>query len=110
MTVCMYCADTLELETRGANFAWVDSTEGDCCSGNDQLLNEGRPHIPTRETVIGSRIKLWDMPNDPAPITAGSKGTVTNIVGGLIPQVQVDWDSGRNLCLIPGTDVWEALT
>jgi len=60
-------------------------------------------------TKPGDRIILIHMPNDPDPIPAGETGTVTDVVKGVFDQVQVDWDSGRTLCLIPGVDDWEVL-
>ena len=50
---------------------------------------------------IGTRIELLSMPNDPDPVPVGSQGTVT---GGNAAQMYVDWDNGRSLILIPGTD------
>jgi hypothetical protein len=60
-------------------------------------------------TAIGDRIRLVSMSDDPDPVPAGSEGIVTGIVGGTYPQVQVDWDSGRGLALIPGVDVWDVI-
>ena len=57
----------------------------------------------------GDRIKLISMPNDPCPIEPGSMGTVTSVTTGAYAQIDVDWDSGRTLCLIPGTDKFEII-
>jgi len=49
------------------------------------------------------------MPDDPDPIPAGSIGTVTRVTDGPLAQVSVDWDSGRSLNLVPGTDEFEVI-
>lgn len=58
------------------------------------------------QDLIGKRIKLLSMMNDPRPIEVGSEGIVTNIGFGVI---NVKWDNGRNLGLIEGVDVYEVL-
>ena len=55
----------------------------------------------------GDRIKLVLMPNDQHPIEPGSEGTVVAVTGGAYAQIDVNWDSGRSLCLIPGVDQFE---
>ena len=52
----------------------------------------------------GSRIRLLSMPDDPDPIPAGSEGVVIEVCGGSLPQLEVRWDCGRSLSLIPGVD------
>jgi hypothetical protein len=57
------------------------------------------------EDLIGKRIKLAKMEDDPNPIPEGSTGTVLNVVKQAfgIPheyQVWVKWDNGRSLNLI----------
>lgn len=51
----------------------------------------------------GDRIELIDMPDDPNPIPAGTKGTVVGSsfvrTGGGWWQVDVQWDNGRSLML-----------
>ena len=57
----------------------------------------------------GDRIELVAMPNDPAPIEVGARGTVRHVstVQGITPrpydQVDVEWDNGRTLglCIPP---------
>jgi len=58
---------------------------------------------------IGDRIRLLHMPDDPDPIPAGSTGTVTRVTDGPLAQVSVDWDNGRSLSLVPGTDKFEVI-
>jgi len=55
------------------------------------------------------RVKIIHMPNDPNPIPGGSTGTVTRVTDGPLAQVSVDWDNGRSLSLVPGTDEFEVL-
>jgi len=49
------------------------------------------------------------MPDDPDPIPAGSTGTVTRVTSGPLGQVDVAWDSGRSLSLVPGVDRFEVI-
>jgi hypothetical protein len=57
----------------------------------------------------GDRIRLISMPNDPDPIPAGSTGTVISATTGTFAQIDVDWDNGRSLALIPGVDQYEII-
>jgi hypothetical protein len=61
----------------------------------------------TSESLIGKRIRMIRMPDDPHPIPAGEEGAVTGVDG--IGQLQVKWDSGRTLSVIPGVDEYEVL-
>ena len=58
---------------------------------------------------IGDRVRMLQMPDDPDPIPAGSTGTVTRVTDGPLAQVSVDWDNGRSLSLVPGTDEFEVI-
>jgi len=58
---------------------------------------------------IGDRVRCLYMPDDPDPIPAGSTGTVTKVTNGPLAQVSVDWDNGRSLSLVPGTDQFEVI-
>jgi len=51
--------------------------------------------------LIGKRIELVYMDNDPNPIEEGTMGTITNIGNDVI---NVDWDNGRKLGLVIGID------
>lgn len=61
----------------------------------------------------GQRIRLVEMPSDPAPIEAGTEGTVTAVQ--LFPgydawaQIQVRWDNGRTLALCVPPDRYEVV-
>ena len=55
----------------------------------------------------GDRIRLVSMPSDPDPIPAGTTGTVLAVTTGLLGQIQIKWDSHRNLSLIDGVDEFE---
>jgi len=59
------------------------------------------------ETLKGKRITLIKMGDDPNPIKAGSMGTIQGVDG--IGQIHVNWDNGRSLALIPGTDVYQII-
>lgn len=60
--------------------------------------------------MIGDRIRLVSMPNDPDPIPVGTAGTVA----GIHPQrdwtqIDVNWDNGRTLMLSIPDDCVERL-
>ena len=57
----------------------------------------------------GDRIRLIAMPDDPDPVPAGSTGTVLSATTGRFAQIEVEWDNGRTLALIPGVDRYEIL-
>ena len=57
----------------------------------------------------GTRIRLIAMPNDPDPIAKGTTGTVNHVESGSLPQIEVAWDNGRSLSLIPGVDSFETI-
>jgi hypothetical protein len=58
------------------------------------------------EELIGKRIRLIEMSNDPNPIESGTEGTVYYVGGGVI---NVDWDNGRSLGLVIGEDKFQIL-
>lgn len=43
MAICDYCEEFIWFD---GITAWVDFSDGDVCSGNDELVNENQPHIP----------------------------------------------------------------
>lgn len=55
--------------------------------------------------LLGKRVRLLHMPEDPCPIEAGTLGTVNYIDD--IGTIFVKWDNGRSLGLVPGVDSWE---
>lgn len=61
---------------------------------------------PEPDVKEGDRIELLEMPEDPAPIPSGSKGTVQGVVKLWDDkwQISVKWDSGRTLSLIYPVD------
>jgi len=55
-----------------------------------------------REAVVGDRIELDFMLNDPAPIETGARGTIRRIQAldwAKCIQIDVEWDNGRTLFL-----------
>ena len=56
--------------------------------------------------LIGKRVKLIKMEDDPNPIPPGSEGTVVGVGGDVI---QMEWDNGRVLGLIWEVDQFEVL-
>ena len=64
--------------------------------------------------LIGKRIKLVTMPDDPSPIEAGTTGTITAIHTqdwgqGRWTQYHVKWDNGRTLSLCVPPDQFEVI-
>ena len=58
------------------------------------------------KTVVGAKIRLIHM-EDPYPLPSGSMGTVLGVEGN--GDLDVTWDNGSNLKLIPGVDEWEEI-
>ena len=58
------------------------------------------------KAAVGMRIKLIHM-EDPYPLQPGATGTVVNI--DCNGDLEVAWDCGSSLKLIPGVDRWEAI-
>lgn len=56
----------------------------------------------------GTRLELIFMGNDPNPVPPGTRGTV-ELVNSL-GDIEVNWDNGRSLSLIPGEDSFRKLT
>ena len=58
---------------------------------------------PYRGVKPGDRVRMTGrMPQDPDPIPVGQEGTVQELVGTpRYPQIDVKWDSGRTLYLLP---------
>jgi Domain of unknown function (DUF4314) len=50
----------------------------------------------------GTRMRLIEMPNDPHPVPADTKGTVNSIDDA--GHIHMNWDNGSTLALIPGID------
>lgn len=59
----------------------------------------------------GDRIRLIEMPDDPAPIPAGTEGVVGQVGPGFQgrTQVSVVWDTDRSLSLVVPPDVFEVI-
>jgi len=56
--------------------------------------------------LIGKRVELISMNDDPNPIESGTQGTIYHVGGGVI---NVKWDNGRSLGLIVGEDEYKIL-
>lgn len=56
----------------------------------------------------GTRIHLNSMDDPYAPVPSGTKGTVDFVDD--IGQIQMTWDNGRTLALVPGVDSFRKLT
>lgn len=54
--------------------------------------------------LIGKRIKLITMFDDPYPIESGTMGTISHVGGAVM---NVTWDNGRNLGVVIGVDKYE---
>lgn len=58
-------------------------------------------------TLQGKRIRLISMNDDPYPIEPNTMGTIRSVDG--MGQLQVDWDNGRRLAVIPEVDQYEII-
>jgi hypothetical protein len=56
--------------------------------------------------LIGKRIRLITMFDDPHPIESGTMGTISHIGGDVM---NVTWDNGRRLGVVIGVDKYEIL-
>jgi hypothetical protein len=56
--------------------------------------------------LIGKRIKLIQMNEEPYPVEEGSMGTITHVGWDVI---NVDWDNGRKLGVVMGVDQYEIM-
>ena len=63
--------------------------------------------------LVGKRIRLLNMPDDPCPIEAGSTGTVRRVAQSPFNPghwiVDVMWDSSRTLSMLVPPDTYEVL-
>lgn len=57
--------------------------------------------------IIGKRIKLIKMNDDPYPVEPGTMGTVKFIDDN--GQIHVNWDNGRTLAIIPRVDEYQIM-
>jgi len=60
------------------------------------------------EHLVGKRVELIEMPDDPAPIKKGEKGTILSVQGSTA-LLYVDWDNGSKLNLIHGVDKYKII-
>lgn len=58
-------------------------------------------------TLQGKRIRLISMNDDPRPIEPNTMGTIQFTDG--MGQLQVIWDNGRRLAVIPEVDEYEII-
>lgn len=58
-------------------------------------------------TLQGKRIQLIEMCGDPYPIEPNTMGTIKHVDD--LGQIQVNWDNGRTLAVIPNIDTFKIL-
>lgn len=61
-----------------------------------------------RNYPTGTRIELEEMIDIYSPVKSGTRGTVRFVDS--MGQIHMQWDNGRTLALIPGTDSFRKLT
>ena len=67
-------------------------------------FNEGYGILPD---MAGKRIRCVRMNDDPMPIEPGSEGEIVAV--NSLGDIEVRWDNGRSLSLIPGVDEYEII-
>jgi hypothetical protein len=58
------------------------------------------------DKLVGKRIILIEMKDEPFPIESGTMGTIRHIGGDVI---NVDWDNGRYLGVVIGIDKYRII-
>lgn len=66
------------------------------------MFNSKKVESIRKSFPIGTRIKCFNMKEDPRPIPAGTEGTVTGVDD--IGTILMRWDNGSSLGLIPELD------
>lgn len=56
----------------------------------------------------GTRLEFISMGKDPDPVPPGTRGTVVRV--NSYGDIEMSWDNGRTLSLIPGEDSFRKLT
>ena len=56
----------------------------------------------TKRVKTGTRVQMIRMNEDPRPIPVGMCGTVSHVDG--MSQIQVKWDNGSTLAIVPEID------
>jgi hypothetical protein len=56
--------------------------------------------------LVGKRIRMIAMMDDPNPIKEDELGTITHVGGGVI---NVSWDNGRKIGVVIGVDFYQIL-
>ena len=56
--------------------------------------------------LIGKRIRLNQMCDEPNPIESGTMGTITHVGGDVI---NVKWDNGRSIGVVIGVDSYDII-
>lgn len=59
------------------------------------------------EKLVGRRVRLIYMADDPRPILPGEEGIIILIDD--IGQIHVKWDNGRILAIVPEVDSYELI-
>lgn len=59
-----------------------------------------------KNELIGKRIRLIEMFDDPQPVESGTMGTIRYVGGGVI---NVNWDNGRSIGVIEDKDQYVIL-
>lgn len=62
--------------------------------------------VPITKDLIGKRIKLIEMNEEPFPVEPNTFGTIFNVGGDII---NVLWDNGRNLGVVIDVDQFEII-
>lgn len=73
---------------------------------DNYVLDEVKMAHGGETSLVGKRIRLIKMENDPRPVEPGTMGTIKHVGGGVY---NVDWDNGRTLGVVEGEDQFEIM-